>query len=152
MSPWSICISLIKHMYFNKWGASDGCFCILILINIRKASVHWLMNIGVLDFMVCWTLITPELRDSMRGSSSWWDSSTLKSKNSLDQILAFIFCDTVAPRGIPSDNEMTWLELTQSLVVPTGSPAVFSKSCVITEAIWFSCVVSFLVWVTDASS
>lgn len=67
-------------------------------------------------------------------------------------ILAFIFCNTVAPRGIPSDNEMTWLELTQSLVVPSGSPAVFCKGCVITEAIWCSCVVSFLVCVADVSS
>lgn len=49
--------------------------------------------------------------------------------------MALIFCDTVTPMGIPFNNEITWQDLTQSLVVQTCSPAVFSKSCVVTEAI-----------------
>lgn len=71
--------------------------------------------------------MTPGVMHSVRGSSSWCDNNTLKSKNSFDQIFAFIFCGIVEPRGIPSVTEIRLSELLKPLFVPTGSP-VFSKS------------------------
>jgi hypothetical protein len=60
------------------------------------------MDMGVFAFRVCCTLITPGEMDSMRGSSSWFDSKFLKSKYSFVQIFVLSFADTVAPRGMPS--------------------------------------------------
>ena len=77
----------------------------------KNASVHWPIEMGVLNFDSWFKLITPDEMVTERGSSL--NVRTVRrSVNSFDQIFAFSFCEREAPNGIPSSHKsVAWFSL-----------------------------------------
>lgn len=69
--------------------------------NTRKASVHCVIVMGVLNLLLWWRLMTPEEIETLKGSSLEL-IIVLKSIYSLFQIFVFTLVESDAAKGMPS--------------------------------------------------
>lgn len=74
-----------------------------MVLNIRKASVHWWIVIGDLFEAACCSSILPACTIIQKGFSPELGNKLFLSTNSLFQIFSLSFEETDAPRGTQSD-------------------------------------------------